>query len=632
MAKTEAVRRLTVGAELRANRGATVRVWAPACKRIDLVAPPTAQNAGREVTLEREPDGHFAGVDPDARAGDRYWFRIDGDRLRPDPVSRYQPDGPHDSSAYIDPAAFAWTDQAWPGVTADGHVIYELHVGTFTREGTWRAAAAELAELSRIGITLIEMMPVAEFPGRFGWGYDGVGLYTPTRLYGSPDDLRGFVDTAHALGLGVILDVVYNHLGPDGNYLAEFAPEYFTDKYKNDWGRAINFEGPIPARDFFVQNAGYWIDEFHFDGLRLDATQDLKDASKEHVIASVVREARAAAGDRSILIIAENEPQDTRLVRPAAAGGYGADALWNDDAHHTALVALTGRREAYYKDYQGSAQELVSAARFGYLYQGQWYSWQKKRRGTPGLDLLPHAFVNYLENHDQVANSVFGHRVHQETSPSRHRAMTAWLLLGPATPMLFQGQEFSSSKPFLYFADHNPGLAEAVRRGRVEFLAQFPSATDERVTGRLPVPSDLDTFRACVLDFDDRRRHHDAYALHVALLALRRDDPVLRRAGTYRPEGAVLGSGAFLLRYLDAAHGDRMLIVNLDCDLEFLPAREPLLAPPFARRWVLAWSSESPDYGGRGTSPPSLDGAWTIPGSSALFFTAETDDGPDKSH
>ena len=612
-------RRLTVGAELQKDGGADVRVWAPACARVDLVRPDTM----REIRLERESDGHFHGFDLDARAGGRYWFRLDGERLRPDPASRHQPDGPHQPSAYVDAQAFAWTDEDWTGFDRHGQVMYEMHVGTFTREGTWAAATRDLPELKELGITTIEMMPIAEFPGRFGWGYDGVGLYAPMHAYGTPDDLRALVDRAHALGLGVILDVVYNHLGPDGNYLHEFSPDYFTDKYTNDWGRAINFEGPNPARQYFVQNAAYWIEEFHFDGLRLDATQDIRDASRRNVIADLVESARAAAGRRSVIVVAENEAQETRIVRPTDKGGYGADALWNDDAHHTAVVALTGRREAYYRDYQGSPQELISCARYGYLYQGQWYMWQKKRRGTPALDLVPEHFIAYLENHDQVANSPFGRRLWQLGSPGRYRALTAWLLLGPETPMLFQGQEFGSSKPFLYFADHNRDLSEAVRRGRTEFLAQFPSTTDARVAESLPDPGDERTFEACKLDPGKRERQCEAYALHRDLIALRRRDPILSTAGRRRPEGAVLGPGAFLLRYIDWEQGDRLLVVNLDCDLDFVPAREPLIAPPFESRWRLTWSSESPDYGGQGTRPVSFDRAPVIPGACALLFVAE---------
>jgi maltooligosyltrehalose trehalohydrolase len=627
MTKADIRRRLTVGAELQPGGGAHVRVWAPACTQIDLIIPlamgGTTDEPSRVLSMTREADGHFSVFDDGARPGGRYWFRLNGVRMCPDPASRHQPDGAHEPSAYVDPHAFPWTDHSRRGLRPLGQVIYELHVGTFTPEGTWQAAAAQLDELARIGVTVIEMMPIAEFPGAYGWGYDGVDLYAPAHVYGRPDDLREFVDRAHAAGLAVILDVVYNHLGPDGNYLAEFSPDYFTDKYTNDWGRAINFEGPEPVRALFAQNARYWIEEFHFDGLRLDATQDIKDASPRHVIADVVSAARAAAGPLPIYIVAENEPQHTLVVRDPAHGGYGADALWNDDAHHAAVVALTGRREAYYQDYMGTAQELVSCARFGYLYQGQWYSWQKKRRGTPALDLPPSAFVTYLENHDQVANSASGKRLHQLTSPAAHRAMTAWMLLGPATPMLFQGQEFSSSAPFLYFADHGRELGEAVRRGRVEFLAQFPSLTDDRVIRTLALPGARETFTGCKLDLTERERHREAYDLHRDLLALRRDDSVLSRAGAYRPEGAVLGDGALLLRYIDAERGDRLVVMNLALDLDFTPAREPLLAPPLDTCWRLAWSSEAPQYGGQGAPPMNTDGPWRIPGSSTMYFVPE---------
>lgn len=623
--ETRAARRLTVGAELQPGGGADVRVWAPVCQRVDLVRP-LADNRNVILPMDREPGGYFHVVDPDAIAGGRYWFRLDGDRMRPDPASRFQPDGPHEPSAYVDPRTFRWTDAAWRGVRQTGQVIYEMHVGTFTPEGTWAAAARQLEELARLGVTIVEMMPIAEFPGRFGWGYDGADLYAPVHLYGAPDDLRAFVDRAHAAGLCVIIDVVYNHLGPDGNYLEEFSADYFTSKYTNDWGRAINFEGPAPVREYFVQNAVYWIDEFHFDGVRLDATQDIHDASRTHVIGEVVRAARAAAGSRTLFIIAENEPQETRLVRPAngsPGGGFGVDALWNDDAHHSAMVALTGRREAYYRDYLGSAQELISCARFGYLYQGQWHDWQKKRRGTPTLDLLPEKFVSYLENHDQIANSAYGRRAHQLGSPACYRALTAWLLLGPATPMFFQGQEFCSSKPFRYFADHAGALGDAVRDGRVQFLSQFLSLTDGRVQRSLPDPRDERTFVSCKLDFGERERHKEAYAFHRALLALRRNEPVLSRAGRYRPEGAVLGPGAFLLRYIDREHGDRLLIVNLERDLDFVPVREPLIAPPYLYRWRMVWSSEDPEYGGQGAPPISLRSRPIIPGPCASFYVAE---------
>jgi maltooligosyltrehalose trehalohydrolase len=613
-------RRRSFGVEELPEGSIHARVWAPGRSSVCVVLDGPARS---RWTLDREPDGYFSGSLDGAKPGDRYWFELDGALRRPDPASRYQPDGPHGPSMIVDPSAFGWTDAAWTGAGRLGQVLYEVHVGTFTPEGTWTAARSQLDALADLGITVIEMMPVADFAGSHGWGYDGVNLYAPTRLYGTPDDLRAFVDRAHALGIGVILDVVYNHVGPDGNYLSDYSPDYFTSRYRNDWGEAINFETAPPARAFFVENAAYWIDEFHFDGLRLDATQDIHDASREHVVGAAIRAARAAAGSRTIFIVAESEPQDTALVRPVADGGLGGDALWNDDYHHTAVVALTGRREAYYLDYKGSAQEFVSAAKYGYLYQGQWYGWQKQRRGTPALDLPPSAFVAYLENHDQIANSAFGRRLHQVAAPALLRALTALTLLGPATPMLFQGQEFAASAPFLYFADHKAELEGGVASGRREFLSQFPSVADPDVLAALPPPSDEATFLRSKLDPGERERHAEWYAFHRDLIHLRRADPVIQRAAEQRPDGAVLAPGAFLLRYAGGVDGDRLLLVNLGCDLDLRPVPEPLLAPPAGCRWQLQWSSEHVRYGGTGTPPVRPHSHLHLPGAAAILLTSE---------
>src|SRR5262245_24951447 len=421
-------RRLPIGAEYIGNGQTDVRVWAPAARDVTVVV-----QSGASTPLQAESGGYFSGV-IDAAPGARYSFRLDGsNQLLPDPASRFQPDGPHGVSEVIDPRAFIWTDSEWAGARRDGQVVYELHAGTFTREGTWTAAERELNELARIGITTIEVMPVADFEGRFGWGYDGVDLFAPSHLYGRPDDFRRFVDAAHAAGIAVILDVVYNHLGPVGNYLRFFSPAYFTTRYANEWGDAINFDGPdaAPVREFFETNARYWIDEFHLDGLRLDATQQIFDESGEHILAVIGRAAREAAGARRIVLVAENEPQDTRLVRPIGEGGHGLDALWNDDFHHSAMVALTGHREAYYSDTRGEPQEFISAAKYGYLFQGQHYHWQCQPRGRPSWGLPPSAFVAFLQNHDQVANSAHGLRGHELASPGRWRAITALVLLIP---------------------------------------------------------------------------------------------------------------------------------------------------------------------------------------------------------
>ncbi|MFN8064036.1 MAG: malto-oligosyltrehalose trehalohydrolase [Vicinamibacterales bacterium] len=610
-----------MGAEVVAPGRVHVRIWAPEARTLELVI------AERSVTMAQE-DGGYWSVDTDGAAGDRYAFRINGDeKLYPDPVSRFQPDGPHGRSAIVDPSAFEWHDGEWPGITMEGQVVYELHVGTFTREGTYAAAARELRELRDLGITVIELMPVAEFDGRFGWGYDGVDLFAPFHHYGSPDDLRAFVDEAHRLGVAVVLDVVYNHFGPSGNYLrmfskAYFSDAYFSDAYENEWGDAINFDGPDagPVREFFVANAGYWIDEFHMDGLRLDATQQIFDASPRHVITELAAHARQRAGLRSIAIVAENEPQLTDLVRPESDGGMGLDGLWNDDFHHSAIVALTGRAEAYYIDTHGTASEFVAAAKYGYLFQGQFYDWQQKPRGTPGLDLQPSCFVVYLQNHDQVANSVHGRRLHDLGSAARVRALTAVMLLMPGTPMLFQGQEFGASAPFLYFADHEPDLATAVKKGRAEFLRQFPSARHYEAQATLDDPADPRTFERSVLDVDERRTHEAIYRLHRDLLTLRRETPAFSAQRRGVVDGATLSEHAFVLRYLLGGVEDRLVLVNLGTDLHRPSLAEPLIAPPRGCDWEVEWSSEHPDYGGFGL--PELWPAehWHLPADCAVVL------------
>jgi maltooligosyltrehalose trehalohydrolase len=624
-------RRLPIGAEVLAEGGVHFRVWAPRRRHIEVVfetrGDSQSERQTRFLKLEPEENGYFSGHAPDAPAGALYRYRLDGSReLYPDPASRFQPEGPHGPSQVIDPARFRWTDNAWSGTPLRGQVIYELHIGTFTQEGTWEAAARQLPDLAALGITVIELMPVAEFPGRFGWGYDGVDLFAPTRLYGDPDDFRRFVDRAHAAGLGIILDVVYNHIGPDGNYLKQFAADYFTDRYKNEWGEALNFDGPNsgPVREFFLANAAYWVDEFHVDGLRLDATQQMFDNSPEHVLTAISRRVRDAARGRATLIVAENETQHTKLVRPVEDGGYGIDGLWNDDFHHSAMVALIGHNEAYYTDYLGNPQELISATKWGFLYQGQRYSWQKTRRGTPALDQAPARFITFIQNHDQVANSGRGLRCHLLTSPGRYKAMTTLLLLAPGTPMLFQGQEFAASSPFLFFADHNADLAKLVRRGRAEFLSQFRSLALPEMQACLPDPTDPRTFERCKLDWSERQTHAEMYALHRDLLVLRRTDPVFRAQRQRGLDGAVLGPQTFVLRFFSEDDNDRLLLVNLGRDLHLEPAPEPLLAPPEDRVWDVLWSSEDVRYGGCGTAPLDTDENWRIPAEAAVVLGPQT--------
>src|SRR5437868_4999411 len=609
-------RRYPIGAEIVGKNETHFRVWAPKAQKLAVVAD------NRAYPLTSETGGYFGGTIP-CGVNARYKFQInDGDAF-PDPASRFQPDGPHGASCVIDPFSFKWTDANRRGVKLAGQIIYEMHIGTFTPAGTWQAAIDKLSDLKGSGITLLELMPIADFPGRFGWGYDGVNLFAPTRLYGIPEDLRAFIDRAHALGLGVILDVVYNHFGPDGNYLGAFSNDYLRRDKENDWGDAINFdrENCGPVREFFITNGRYWIEEFHFDGFRFDATQCIFDRSEEYIVGAIGRAARAAAGERSIVLFAENERQEAKLIRTREEGGDDLDGVWNDDWHHAAIVALTGRNEAYYSDYTGCPQEFIAAANYGYLYQGQPYSWQEAPRGYPSLDLKAEAFVSFLENHDQVSNSATGDRVRLQTSPGRYRAMTALLLLGPWTPLLFQSEEVGAATPFLYFSEvGDQKLREAVKKGRFEFLAQFPSAASQDVQERLAVPYDVETFNRCKIDWREREKNEALSNLHRDLIKLRREDSRLCLQGEGGIDGAVLRSESFVLRYLSKMNDDRLLVVNLGSREDLTPAPEPLLAPPPDCEWEILWTSESRRYGGPGAVEMDTDDKWILPAESALVF------------
>ena len=616
-------RRYPIGAELIGENQTHFRVWAPKARALDVVLEDTARAKPIFYPLTAEPEGYFSGK-AGAGAGARYRFRVNtGQNSYPDPASRFQPDGPHGSSCIVDPAKFAWTDQDWPGLKLKGQIIYEMHIGTFTKEGTWRAAAEQLSELARIGITVIEMMPVAEFPGRFGWGYDGVDLFAPSHLYGTPHDLRAFVDRAHSLGLGVILDVVYNHFGPDGNYLGSFSDHYLLRGKGHEWGDVINFDGQNsgPVREFFITNGRYWIEEFHFDGFRFDATHAICDDSEEYIIGAVGRAAREAAGRRSIILIAENDLQESKMTLPQSEGGDGLDGMWNDDFHHSAIVALTGRKVGYYGDYSGKPQEFLSAAKYGFLYQGQSLSWRKVLRGTPTFGNPAEAFVCFIENHDQIANTGPGQRPRFQTSPGRYRAMTALLLLGPWTPLLFQGEEFGASSPFLFFADvGDASVRDATRRGRAQLLAPFLSLNEEDALRRLPAPDDPEAFARCKLDFSEREKNRQLYDLHIDLMKLRREDSRFCEQSSGGIDGAVLGPASFVLRYFSEADDDRLLIMNFGEHQVFHPASEPLLAPPTGYRWETLWTSDSRRYGGSDAAASATVDQWILPAESAVVL------------
>jgi maltooligosyltrehalose trehalohydrolase len=602
-------RRRPVGAELmtEGERGVHFRVWAPAHEKVTLVIEPK-----REIPMQREASGHHSALAPGVGAGTRYRFRV-GDQLLPDPASRYQPEGPFGPSEVIDPEAYLWHDHHWRGVDDPRkHVLYEMHVGTFTREGTYRAAEQRLAFLAELGVTTLELMPVAEWAGSRNWGYDGVNLWAPTHNYGRPEELRHFIDRAHGHGLAVILDVVYNHLGPAGNFMFAWSPKYKAEGV-NEWGEGLSFTEP-GAREYYIANAAYWIDEFHFDGLRLDATQAIVDDSSPHILAEIVRAAREAGKGRTVFIVGENEPQDATLLDDPIA----LDALWNDDFHHTTRVALTGLADGYLHDYGGTPQEIVSALKRGFIYQGQFYPWQNNPRGTPTHGVAKHRFVHYLENHDQCANLGFGERLAELATTSQLRAMTAVLLLGPEIPLLFQGQETGSRCPWQFFVDHSEELREPIRQGRANFVAQFARLATREAQAALPDPSHEETFRRCILEHVD----DNAYVrLHRDLLRLRRTEPVFLDANL---DGAVLSGCVFAIRFFGITRDDdRLLLVNLGKTFRDESIPEPLIAPPANKGWRTIWSSEDPEYGGHGTPCVFTRQGVRLPAHSAVLLAPD---------
>ena len=598
----------TVGAELvtTPERGVQFRVWAPAAKRVAVVIE------GREVVLTPESNGYAAGFVAGLGVGARYRYKLDDQPLLADPATRFQPEGPSGPSQ-VTSAEFAWTDRDWAGIPAHRHVVYEMHVGTFTPEGTWAAACKQLAFLAQLGVTTLEIMPIAEWGGAHNWGYDGVSMYAPHHGYGSPDDVRRFVDRAHALGLAVILDVVYNHLGPDGNVVPQFAPAFFHTDKATDWGEGINYDEPA-VRAFYIANAAYWIRDFHFDGLRFDATQAIHDATDSNIMAEMISAAREAAPHRTLWMVGENEPQDAKLLRD-----YGFDALWNDDFHHTARVALTGVIDGYLHDYSGSPQEFVAAIRHGFLYQGQTYPWQRNPRGTSTRGLSRARFVHFLENHDQVANLGFGERISDLSDPGTLRALTALTLLTPSIPMLFQGQETGAKQPWEFFCSHTGALGDAVRKGRKDFVKQFQRLGLPEVQRALRDPIAESTFRACVLDPAERDFTRPVVAFHRDLLHLRKEDPAFTATWSDAVDAAVLDDRSFVVRcYGDDPSGDRLILVNLGPTYHRAVIAEPLLAAPAGTGWKLCWSSEDVRYGGHGTPPPFTHERLALPGRSTI--------------
>ncbi len=531
---TQRLHGMPFGAEP-ADGGVRFALWAPSAEDVAVVVD------GAEHPMPVVDGGWRRLVVPEARDGSRYAFRIAGEMV-PDPASRAQPDDVGGSSAVVDPRGYTWSDVTWTGRPWEEAVVYEAHVGTATREGTFAALAGRLEDLREIGFTAIELLPVADFSGTRNWGYDGVLPYAPDHAYGSPDDLKRLVDRAHSLGLMVILDVVYNHFGPVGNHLSKYAASFFTERHQTPWGAGLNVDGADgrPVRDFFVHNALYWLEEFHLDGLRFDAVHAILDDSPDHLIAELARRAREVAPGRHVHLILENERNEARwLERDREGQPTLHSAQWNDDIHHCWHVLLTGEHEAYYEDFADRPVErLARALAEGFVYQGEPSKHAGgKTRGEPCGHLPPSAFVSFLQNHDQIGNRAAGDRLSSLAPEEKLRLARAGLLLAPQIPMLFMGEEWSASTPFQFFVDFSddPELSRAVRDGRRREFQHF-AAFAEGATTEVPDPTDEATFRRSVLDWSERDApdHAAVLADTRALLALRREHVVPLTKTAYR--------------------------------------------------------------------------------------------------
>jgi maltooligosyltrehalose trehalohydrolase len=486
------------------NHGVRFRLWAPAARQVELCIE---DNASKQIPLESRGHGWFELTTREAGPGTRYRFRIDGSQLVPDPASRFQPNDVHGPSEVIDAEAFNWQDSDWRGRPWEEAVIYELHVGAFTREGKFSSVRERLDHLAETGVTALELMPLADFPGKRNWGYDGVFTYAPDSVYGRPEDLKELVQAAHQRGMMVLLDVVYNHFGPEGNYLNVYAPQFFTPRHHTPWGNAINFDGAESraVRDFFIHNALYWLNEFHFDGLRLDAVHAIIDDSKPDILTELAGTVRKSIDpDRHVHLILEHEFNCARhLRRGERCQTQGYTAQWNDDIHHALHVLITGEKDGYYTDYSQTPLDLLGRCLTeGFAFQGEASLFRNGQpRGETTTGLPPGAFISFLQNHDQVGNRAFGERIATIACPQAVRAAEAILLLAPFPPMLFMGEEFGTQTPFLFFCDFEKGLAEAIAAGRRNEFARFTQFSDPTARAGIPDPNAASTFEASQLDW-----------------------------------------------------------------------------------------------------------------------------------
>ncbi len=554
------------GAEIRPEGGVRFRLWAPADARVSLSIEPE----GRLIPMRGVDEGWHELTLDEAGAGMLYRFALPSGLKVPDPASRFQPRDVHGPSEVIDAAAYRWADQDWRGRPWREAVLYELHIGAFTEEGTFRAAIGRLDHLARLGVTALQIMPVADFPGRWNWGYDGVLPYAPDSSYGRPEDFKALIEAAHQRGLMVLLDVVYNHFGPEGNYLSAYARGFFTKHHKTPWGDAINYDGKHskPVREFIIENALYWIEEFHLDGLRLDAVHAICDDSPKHVLDELAERVRAEAGDRHVHLVLENEENEARrLARGADGKPLHYTAQWNDDVHHVLRTAATGEDKGYYGEYLGDTEKLGRALAEGFAFQGEMMGYRGKPRGEPSAGLPPTAFIAFIQNHDQIGNRAFGERITAIASPAAVRAIAAVYLLLPQVPMLFMGEEWAALQPFPFFCNFGGDLADAVRKGRRKEFAKFPEFKDAKIRERIPDPQAKATFASAKLRWDETATEPHAGWLewYRGLLATRRAGivPLLADIGGNAARFEIIGEEAVLVRWRLGGGEELALAANL---------------------------------------------------------------------
>jgi maltooligosyltrehalose trehalohydrolase len=581
-----------LGASWLGDGRVSFNVWAPNAERVDVRLLDPQE---RIEPLASGEHGYFSGIVSGLNPGTRYFYRLNGDTERPDPASRYQPEGVHGPSAIVDPSAFQWSDHGWIGHRLGDYVIYELHVGTFSDEGTFDGVIPYLDDLRDLGVTMIEIMPVAQFPGERNWGYDGVSLFAVQNSYGGPTGLRRLVDACHQRELGVVLDVVYNHLGPEGNYLRDFGP-YFTDHYKTPWGEAVNFDGPESnhVRRFFIENARHWLHEYHIDAFRLDAVHAIMDQSATHFLEElqIVLHRDASRLGRRIAVIAESDLNDPRIIRSRDLGGYGVDSQWADDFHHALHALLTGEREGYYADF-GSLNRLADAMRRGYALTGHYSKYRRRRHGAPPRIQDGRRFVICSQNHDQVGNRAAGDRLTTNLDFDQLKLAAGATILSPFLPLLFMGEEYAEPNPFQYFVSHTDSdLVEAVRTGRKSEFKAFNWQAD------VPDPQSETTFQHSKLNHDLKKEtpHREMRAFYRELLRIRREHPALQSLDLERQEvGVVPGSSAVWTLRRGTGGSECLTILN------FAKHPERFRLSPGGSTWRCILDSQAKRWNGNGS-------------------------------